>query len=141
MIKKAIYPGSFDPLHQGHLDVIKKALKIFDKIIVVVSINPDKNNLVNIKQRYLATCQELKAFENVEVVLNEADLMANVAKKYDANFIIRSARNETDYKYELELAAGNNSQNQELETILIIPDYKMIEYSSTLLRHKRKLGK
>lgn len=141
MIKKAIYPGSFDPLHQGHLDVIKKALKIFDKIIVVVSINPDKNNLVNIKQRYLATCQELKAFKNVEVVLNENDLMANVAKKYDANFIIRSARNETDYKYELELAAGNNSQNQELETILIIPNYKMIEYSSTLLRHKRKLGK
>lgn len=141
MKKIAIYPGSFDPIHEGHIAVIKKALKLFDKIIVVVSINPDKDNLANINQRYLEASKLLKNFKNIEVVINKNELMGEVAKKYKANFLVRSARNETDYKYELELAAGNNAVNFELETILIIPDYKMIEYSSTLIRHKRKLGK
>ncbi|WP_338822769.1 pantetheine-phosphate adenylyltransferase [Mycoplasmopsis felifaucium] len=139
--KVALYPGSFDPFHLGHLSVLKKALRIFDEIHVVVSINPDKENLDNIDERYLNVKNELKDFKNVFISINKDDLTANIAKKNGANFIIRSARNDIDYNYELQLAAGNNSLNPELETVLIVPDYDKIEYSSTLVRHMEKLKK
>ncbi|WP_027334914.1 pantetheine-phosphate adenylyltransferase [Mycoplasmopsis felifaucium] len=139
--KVALYPGSFDPFHLGHLSVLKKALRIFDEIHVVVSINPDKENLDNIDERYLNVKNELKNFKNVFVSINKDDLTANIAKKNGANFIIRSARNDIDYNYELQLAAGNNLLNPELETVLIVPDYDKIEYSSTLVRHMEKLKK
>ncbi|VEU75465.1 phosphopantetheine adenylyltransferase [Mycoplasmopsis maculosa] len=140
-MKSAIYPGSFDPLHKGHIAIIEKALKLFDKIYVIVSVNPDKDNIDNIHYRFLNVKNELKNFSNVEVILNKDDFIANIAKKLETNFIIRSARNNVDYQYELILAAGNNSINNNLETILILPDYQDIEYSSTLIRHKSKLGK
>ncbi|WP_406617071.1 pantetheine-phosphate adenylyltransferase [Mycoplasmopsis adleri] len=138
--KIAIYPGSFDPLHDGHISVLEKGLLLFDKIIMVVSINPDKDNLEGIEQRYQEAKAKLSKYPNVEVILNKNDLIANIAKQYHANFIIRSARNTTDYAYELELAAGNHALNNKLETILILPNYDMIDYSSTLIRHKEKLG-
>ncbi|EGV00176.1 pantetheine-phosphate adenylyltransferase [Mycoplasmopsis columbina] len=141
MKKIAIYPGSFDPMHEGHLSVIDKALKLFDKLFVIVSINPDKNNLENIDERYLETKKMLSHYgDRIDVLINKNNLIGQIAKNLNVNFLVRSARNDTDYKYELELAAGNHEVNNELETILIIPDYKLIEYSSTLLRHKKKLG-
>ncbi|MBZ4195392.1 pantetheine-phosphate adenylyltransferase [Mycoplasma sp. 1331] len=139
--KAAIYPGSFDPLHEGHIAIIEKALKLFDKIYIVVSINPDKNNLENIEVRYLEAKNKLSNLSSVEVILNKDDFIANIARKLNVNFILRSARNNDDYNYELILAAAHHSLNNDLETILIIPDYEMIEYSSTLVRHKEKLGK
>ncbi|QSF13844.1 pantetheine-phosphate adenylyltransferase [Mycoplasma sp. Mirounga ES2805-ORL] len=138
--KTAIYPGSFDPIHEGHIAVIDKALNIFEKIYVIVSINPDKENLANIEKRYQYVKNKLAKYKQIEVLINKNELIGNLAKKLDVNLLIRSARNNTDYSYELELAAGNNAVNPDLETILIIPDYDMIEYSSTLLRHKKKLG-
>ncbi|MBD5789010.1 phosphopantetheine adenylyltransferase [Mycoplasma synoviae GX11-T] len=140
-LKKAIYPGSFDPIHKGHINIIKKAVKLFDYVYVIVSINPDKNNLTGIKTRFLNTKKKLSKFENVEVLLNEDDFIANIAKKHDCNYLIRSARNIKDYSYEIELAAGNKFLNSNLETILIMPDYENINYSSTLLRHGKKLNK
>ncbi|WP_029513805.1 pantetheine-phosphate adenylyltransferase [Mycoplasmopsis primatum] len=140
-MKKAIYAGSFDPLHEGHIEIIKKALKIFDKLFVIVSINPDKDNLENIEQRYDYVKKQLSSFNNVEVLINKNELIGNIAEELGVNFLVRSARNDTDYKYEIELAAGNHCVNNQLETVLIMPDYSMINYSSTLLRHKKKLGK
>ncbi|UUD35052.1 pantetheine-phosphate adenylyltransferase [Mycoplasmopsis caviae] len=141
MHKVAIYPGSFDPLHKGHISVVEKALKLFDNLIVIVSINPDKDNLENLDIRFNNVKNSLKDYKTVIVVKNENNLIAQIAKDYGANFIVRSARNNLDYNYELVLAAANNSLNKDLETILILPDYENIDYSSTLLRHKQKLGK
>ncbi|MGV2393786.1 UNVERIFIED_CONTAM: pantetheine-phosphate adenylyltransferase [Campylobacter lari] len=140
-MKKAIYAGSFDPIHQGHLAIIDKSLLLFDFIYVIVSVNPDKNNLDNIDVRTQDVKNVLKNYKNVVVIQNKDDLIANLAKDLDVHFLIRSARNQSDYEYELVVAAANHSLNHDLETILILPDYKNIEYSSTLIRHRKKLGK
>lgn len=140
-MKIAIYPGSFDPFHQGHLNIIKKALKLFDKLYVIVSINPDKPNQSSIDKRLKDVQNSLINIENIEILANKDDFIANVALKLGANFIVRSARDKTDFEYELELAAGNKHLNNNLETILILPDYDFIEFSSTLERHRRKLDK
>lgn len=141
MIKKAIFPGSFDPIHKGHISVIEKALKLFNELIVIVSINPDKDNLGNLEEKYQSVKKTLKDYKTVTVVKNENDLIAQIAKEKNVKFLVRSARNNLDYDYELVLAAANHHLNSELETILIVPDYENIDYSSTLLRHKQKLGK
>ncbi|WP_027334484.1 pantetheine-phosphate adenylyltransferase [Mycoplasma elephantis] len=139
-MKKALYPGSFDPIHEGHIQVIKKALKLFDEIIVVVSINPDKEEQTPINIRLKVVKESLADFKNVKVISNNNNLISHIAREMDINYIVRSARNKTDYNYELELAAGNHFENNALETILIMPNFEYINYSSTLERHKKKLG-
>ncbi|WP_027332891.1 pantetheine-phosphate adenylyltransferase [Mycoplasmopsis gallinarum] len=141
MEKVAIYPGSFDPLHKGHISVIQKALKLFDKLIVVVSINPDKDNLINIEERYQTIKNQLASFKNVEVLLNRNQLIGELSKDLNVQFLVRSARNQIDYDYELDLASGHHTINPDLETILIIPDYEMLGVSSTLERHLKSLKK
>ncbi|UUM24907.1 pantetheine-phosphate adenylyltransferase [Mycoplasma sp. 3686d] len=137
----AIYPGSFDPIHSGHIQILKKALLLFDKVYVIVSVNPDKSNQSDINQRFEHTKQKIAKFKNVEVLVNANQLTAIFAKKLKAKFIIRSARNIKDFNYEIELAAGNKFLNNELETVLIIPNYKSVKYSSTLIRHRERMNK
>lgn len=137
--KYAIYPGSFDPWHKGHMEILKKALKIFDAIFIIVSINPDKSNQSDIEKRFSEVKEKVKHLSNVEVLINKNGFISDMAKELNVNFIIRSARNNTDFNYELELAAGNKTLNSDLETILIMPNYEDINYSSTLERHKEKL--
>lgn len=135
--KTAIYPGSFDPLHEGHIQIIKKALKLFDFLYVIVSFNPDKENQNDIELRFNQVKHELKNFSNIKILKNKNRFTAEIANELNVNFIIRSARNINDFNYELELAAGNKKINKNLETILIMPDYNFINYSSTLLRHTK----
>ncbi|TQC54154.1 pantetheine-phosphate adenylyltransferase [Mycoplasmopsis mucosicanis] len=141
MLTKAIYAGSFDPLHSGHQAVISKALKLVDHLIIVVSNNPDKNNLNNLEQRFNFIKNLYANNKNIEVLCNKNELIGNIAARLNVNFLIRSARNNTDYQNELDIAAGNHEVNPQLETILIIPDYEMIGISSTLIRHKQALKK
>lgn len=138
-MRKAIYAGSFDPLHNGHKNVIEKALKIVDELIIVVSQNPDKNNLKNIEERFEHVKKIYQNNSKITVICNKDDLIGNIAKKMNVKLLIRSARNDLDYKVELDIAAGNNQVYPGLETILIIPDYEMIGISSTLIRHKKAL--
>ncbi|WP_029608728.1 pantetheine-phosphate adenylyltransferase [Mycoplasma simbae] len=140
-MRKAIYAGSFDPLHSGHQAVITKALKLVDHLIIVVSNNPDKNNLDNINERFEHIQNVYQTNPNVTVLCNKNELIGNIAKREGVNFLIRSARNNVDYQIELDIAAGNHEVNPDLETILIIPDYDMIGISSTLIRHKKALIK
>ncbi|QBF34558.1 pantetheine-phosphate adenylyltransferase [Mycoplasmopsis phocirhinis] len=140
-MKKAIYAGSFDPLHDGHKAVIQKALKLIDELTIVVSNNPDKNNLQGIEQRYSKIKQYYANDARIKVIVNKNELIAHIAAKLGINFLIRSARNDIDYKTELDIAAGNNQVKGDLETILIIPDYKMIGISSTLIRHQKAIKK
>ena len=135
-MKKAIFPGSFDPLHEGHLNIIEKSLKLFDHIVLIVSVNKEKSNSNNIVKRFNDVKKKLINNKNISVIINENNMISNIAKELKINYIIRSARNNKDFQYELELAAANKNINSELETILIIPDYKNIKFESRLEKQK-----
>ncbi|AKA50018.1 phosphopantetheine adenylyltransferase [Mycoplasmopsis gallinacea] len=139
--KKAIYAGSFDPFHDGHFQILQKAARLFDFVYVIVSINPDKPGASDIDIRYNNTKKLLSNLTNVQVLKNKDRFVAEIAKELDVKYLVRSARDVIDFNYELELAAGNNSLNNELETVLLIPSYEYIKYSSTLIRHKEKMKK
>ena len=137
-MKKAIFAGSFDPMHEGHLSIINKALKIFDFIFVVVSFNPEKKSTTSLKKRRDMVKQQVSQLKRVSVIINENEMTAHLAKKLDANWLIRSGRNNIDFEYELEMAAGSNHLNHELETVLIIPDYEKINFKSRLIKQTKK---
>ncbi|MCK5806822.1 MAG: pantetheine-phosphate adenylyltransferase [Mycoplasmataceae bacterium] len=137
-MKKAIYPGSFDPIHKGHINIIKKASKLFDELLVVVSNNPEKKNQSDIKTRLNAVSKSLEGISNVKVISNNKLLTSELASSLDIKFLVRSGRNDIDFKYEIELAAANKHLNSELETIMFFPDLEDVDYSSTLLRQGAK---
>lgn len=137
-MKRAIYPGSFDPIHQGHISIVKKGLKIFDEIFVIVTNNPEKKHEKTINERYEEAKKQFASTPNVYVEINESNLTADIANQKGIKFLIRSARNQTDFDYELELAAGNKHLNNRLETILIIPDYSDVNFSSRLMKQLKK---
>ena len=87
-MKIAIYPGVFDPLHKGHISIVEKSIKIFDRLIVLVSNNPEKVNSSNIDDRYKNVKQKLSLFKNVEVIKNENKLTAHFANENNINFIV-----------------------------------------------------
>lgn len=135
-MSKSLFPGSFDPIHKGHLEIIKKAINLFDEVIVVVSINPEKKNSSPIEERFIKVKEFLKGINNVKVILNKNKMTAILAKEMDIKWIIRSGRNNTDFNYEIEIAAGNKGLNKNLETIMIFPNYEDVDYRSRLLKQK-----
>lgn len=136
-MKIAIYPGSFNPFHKGHISIIEKALKLFDFIYVVVTINPDKDNSNNFELNKKNIEFHFANNDKVIVLSNESKLTANLALELGASFLIRSSRSNIDFEYELNLANANNFINNNLETIIIFPSYDYKNVSSTILRHKK----
>lgn len=136
-MKKAIFAGSFDPVHPGHLKIIQKAAKLFDKLYVVVANNNFKNQQKNIQKRKQEIIKQI-AIKNVEVEILEEKYLAKWAEAKKINYLVRSARNDIDFNYELEMAKMNKIINQKLETILIIPNYDDIHFSSTQFREFNK---
>ena len=132
-MKKAIFAGSFDPIHEGHIKIIKKASKLFDHLFVVVANNDAKASQSDINKR--KTFVESKiSISNVSVVSIENKYVATYAKENDIKYLVRSARNSIDFSYELDMAKVNKDINNELETILVIPDYDDIKFSSSKFR-------
>lgn len=135
-MKTAMFPGSFDPIHEGHIKIIEKAVKLFDLVYVVVTFNNEKPNASDIETRFKNVQDKLKDYKGIKVVMNKDLMTGDFAREHNIKFIIRSARNTTDFNYELELAGGNHAVNNELETVLIIPDYSDIKYESRLIRQR-----
>ena len=133
-MRKAIFAGSFDPIHKGHIKVIEKAAKIFDQIFVVVANNDFKNNQGDLEKRLDKVKEQIK-LENVIFDKLEDKYLGTYAKEKGIQFLIRSARNDLDFSYELDMAKLNKEINNELETILIIPDYENLEYSSSKFKN------
>lgn len=132
-MRKAIYPGSFDPIHKGHINIIKKASELFDKVFVVVSNNPEKEDQSPLLERFELVSKSID-IDNVEVIVNDHKLTVDIAKQNGAKWIVRSGRNDIDFKYELELAAANKHISKDIETILIYPDFENVEYQSRLIK-------
>lgn len=140
MKKTAIFPGSFDPFTKGHHDIVMRGLNLFDEIIVGIGYNSTKKN------RYFEIDLMVEKIESVYantprvkvVVYNE--LTSTLAKKYDAQFLIRGLRNTTDFEYENTISQMNRYLNEELETVFLITSPQFAAISSTVIREVHRYG-
>ena len=143
MSKIAIYPGTFDPITFGHIDVIKKSLKLFDKIVVGVSDESNKNYLFNSDERIeivnKALFTDLKLNRKKIKVVSFGSLTTDLCKKYKSNIILRGLRAVSDFEYEFQLAGMNRKLNQNIETIFLMSDLENQIISSRFVKEIVKL--
>ena len=143
MSKIAIYPGTFDPITFGHIDVIKKSLKLFNKIIVAVSDGENKDYLFNSLERIeiikKALFFDLKLSKKKIEVISFSSLTTDLCKKYKSNIILRGLRAVSDFEYEFQLAGMNRKLNQNIETIFLMSDVENQIISSRFVKEIVKL--
>ena len=143
MSKTAIYPGTFDPITFGHIDVIKKSLKIVDKLIVATTDNIEKDYLFSLEERIeiLNKClfNDLRLSKNKIKIISFDDLTVKVCKKYKASIIIRGLRAVSDFEYEFQLAGMNKKLDKSVETIFLMSDIENEIISSKFIKEIGKL--
>ena len=129
----AIYPGSFDPITNGHIDILKSGSEIFDKVIIAVSYNINKQGFLSVEERVDLIKKSVAHLNNVEVDAFEG-LTVEYAKKKGADVLLRGLRTSFDFEYELQLSQTNNALNKYLKTVFLItkPEYNFI--SSSMVR-------
>ncbi len=132
-MKKAMYPGSFDPITNGHLDIIERASAVFDEVLVVIMQNPKKKNHFTVEERIEMIREVVKDLKNVKVDAGEG-LTVNYAKKEGAKVLIRGIRAVTDYEYELQQASANMFLDPSIETLFFLarPEYSFLSSSSVV---------
>ena len=143
MEKAAIYPGTFDPITYGHIDVIQKSLKIVDKVFVSISNSNEKNCLFSIDERIeivnKALFSDLRLNKNKIKVISFNSLTTELCKKYKSNIILRGLRAVSDFEYEFQLAGMNRKLNNNIETIFLMSDVKNQIISSRLVKEIAEL--
>ena len=144
MSKTAIYPGTFDPITFGHIDVIKKGLKLFDKIIVGVSDVNNKSYLFNSEERIQivkdALFKDLNLNKKKIVIVSFTSLTTDLCKKYKSNIILRGLRAVSDFEYEFQLAGMNRKLNSNIETLFLMSDVENQIISSRFVKEIVKLN-
>lgn len=128
-----IYPGTFDPITNGHLDIIERSAVIFPRVLVAVANSPSKKPLFSLDERVELVRQSVAHLSNVEV-LGFSDLLANVIKQHNISAIIRGVRTTTDFEYELQLAALNRLLTKGVDSLFFPPAEKWAFVSSTIVR-------
>ena len=143
MIKIALYPGTFDPITFGHIDVIKKGLKLFDKIVIAVSDVDNKKYLFNSKERIeivkKALFSDLKLNKKKILVVSFSSLTTDLCKKYKSSIILRGLRAVSDFEYEFQLAGMNRKLNNNIETLFLMSDVENQIISSKFVKEIVKL--
>ena len=139
MKKIAIYPGSFDPITNGHVDLIKRASKIFDEVIIAITQNANKSSFLSIEQRVGAVESSIKSLRNTRV-LSFNSLLVDFARDHNAQIIIRGLRAVSDFEYEFQLSGMNKRLNSEIETLFMTPSEEFANISSSLVREILSLG-
>jgi len=135
----AIYPGTFDPITKGHIDLVIRASKLFDRVIVAVAINPSKEPTFTLQERVDLAKQTLSTINNVEVCGFEG-LLVDVAKEKGADVILRGLRAVSDFEHEFQLAGMNRKMEAEIETLFLTPAEQFTYISSSLVREIAVLG-
>ncbi len=130
-MKIAVYPGSFDPITKGHIDILKNGAEIFDKVIIAVARNSEKNAFLTVEERVELIKKSVKDIENVEVDSFDG-LTIEYAKKRNANVILRGLRAVSDFEYEMQLSQANSALSSDIKTIFMItkPKYNFISSST-----------
>ena len=139
MHKIALYPGTFDPITNGHYDVIKRALRLFDEVIIAVAISQDKNPMFSLDERINMIIKATSDLENVKVVGFD-NLTVDLAKHHGASVLIRGLRAVSDFEYELQLGYLNNSLDDSIETVYLMPKLKHAFISSSIVRNLLKFN-
>jgi pantetheine-phosphate adenylyltransferase len=142
-MRRAIYPGSFDPVTNGHLDIIQRGCKLFDEIIIAILINPEKQPFFTIEERQSMLKEVLKEIDRGACVLRVDDfqgLLVHYALAQNANAIVRGIRAISDYEYELQMALMNRRLEPSIETVFMMPAEKYSYVSSRLVKEVFQLG-
>lgn len=136
---KAIFAGSFDPITNGHLDIIKRSAKIFDKLYVGVLNNPNKSGLFSFEERKNLIIESTKELDNIEVISFDG-LLVNFCKENDIKVLVRSIRNGQDIDYEIQMASMNKELDENIETIILTTNPRYGFVSSSLVKEVVRFG-
>ena len=135
----AVYAGTFDPITYGHVDLIERAGRMFERVIVAIAVNHNKKTLFSLEERVALSAEVLKSYANVDVMGFDS-LLLDFAKKHGANVILRGLRAVADFDYEFQLASMNRFLNPAIESMFLMPAEKYMYISSTLVREIATLG-
>jgi pantetheine-phosphate adenylyltransferase len=138
-VKVAVYPGSFDPVTNGHIDIVNRSLKILDKVYVAVIKNPEKKPIFSLEERVQMLKDSFKGNDSV-IVESFDGLLVDYAKKKKVDVIIRGLRAVSDFDYEFQMALTNLKMCPDIETVFIMTDYKYSYLSSSLVKQIARLG-
>ena len=138
-MNKVIYPGTFDPIHNGHINIAKRAVKIFDELEFVVAINVDKDPLFSIGERLELIENSTKNIKDISVS-NFSGLVVDHASSIGASSIIRGLRHVSDFEFEFQMAMMNSHLNSKITSLFMMPDEKYIHLNSTVVKDVAKNG-
>jgi len=139
MTRIAIYPGSFDPVTNGHLDIVERGLKVFDKIIVAILHNPAKDSLFTVEERMDMLQQSMKNFSNVEFD-TFSGLLVDYAVQRKAHAILRGMRAVSDFEYEFQMALMNRRLQRDIQTVFLMTGLRWIFTSSSIIKEAAQFG-
>ncbi len=139
MERTAIYPGSFDPITNGHMDILKRGLKLFDRIIVAILINPNKKYLFSIEERMDMIAEATKDIPNTEID-TFSGLLVDYADQSKAHAILRGMRAVSDFEYEFQLALMNRRLNREVQTVFLMTGLRWIFTSSSMIKEAARFN-
>jgi pantetheine-phosphate adenylyltransferase len=138
-MRKVLYPGTFDPITYGHIDIIKRARDLFDSVIVTIAVNPSKDPLFTLEERLTLIKESITGFNNITVDSFDG-LLVDYAKKSGATGIIRGLRAVSDFEYEFQMALMNRKLADEISTIFLMPHEKYTYLNSSIVRNLASLG-
>ena len=138
-MKRIVYPGTFDPIHNGHLDIAKKAAELFDELILVVAVNQEKTPLFSDVERVDLIKKSLSRVKNIKVDTFEG-LIVDFVRTTDSVAIIRGLRHVSDFEFEFQMAMMNFNLDPNIKSMFMMPDEKYIHLNSTVIKDVARLG-
>jgi pantetheine-phosphate adenylyltransferase len=138
-MRTVLYPGTFDPITNGHIDIIKRARDLFDSVIVTIAVNPSKNPLFSLEERLILIKESISDFDNI-IVDSFEGLVVDYARKTGAIGIIRGLRAVSDFEYEFQMALMNRKLAENISTIFLMPHEKYTYLNSSIVRNLAELG-
>jgi pantetheine-phosphate adenylyltransferase len=135
----AVYPGSFDPVTNGHVDIIKRGIRIFDEIIVLVAYNPNKKSLFTVEERIQMIRENIAEINGVRVD-KHSGLLVDYLKSTGASIILRGMRALSDFEYEFQMALMNRRQTREIETVFLMSGFKWFYTTSKVIKEVASIG-